>query len=152
MTRRTASELLRDWRASRSRRTFPVSSNRFVRVSAARLMDHFPRCVGLSQIIHNGVPPPQGKALTSSDSLGETDARSKTERPLQNPARHAYVEAVPPRDLRGGTGTSELRRHGLTALLVGQVSAKSWSPATAPWTAACPSPKSTTSPAPSKTA
>jgi hypothetical protein len=36
--------LLRDWRALRSRRTFPTSSKRFVRVNAARLMAS-PQCV-----------------------------------------------------------------------------------------------------------
>jgi len=35
ITRLTASELLRDWRALRSRCTFPTSSKRFVRVNAA---------------------------------------------------------------------------------------------------------------------
>ena len=41
MTIRTASELLRDWRASRSRRTFPVSSKRCVRINAVRCMNRF---------------------------------------------------------------------------------------------------------------
>src|SRR5207237_633063 len=44
ITRLTASELLRDWRALRSRCTFPTSSKRFVRVNAARPMVN-PRCV-----------------------------------------------------------------------------------------------------------
>jgi len=37
MTSRTASELLRDWRALRSRWTFPTSSKRLVRVKTALL-------------------------------------------------------------------------------------------------------------------
>lgn len=52
ITSRTASELLRDRSALRSRRTFLVSSKRFVRVSATRLMDDTLECVGLSEIIH----------------------------------------------------------------------------------------------------
>ena len=38
ITRRTASELLRDRRALRSRRTFPTSSKRLVRVNGILLM------------------------------------------------------------------------------------------------------------------
>src|ERR1700728_2902247 len=51
--RRTASELLRDWRALRRRRIFPVSSRRFVRVNAALLMPISFQCVVSLVIIHN---------------------------------------------------------------------------------------------------
>src|SRR6516165_1100842 len=52
ITSRTASELLRDWRALRSRWTFLTSSKRFVRVNAALLTDTL-QCVCSFEIIHN---------------------------------------------------------------------------------------------------
>ena len=66
MTIRTASELLRVRSALRSCRTFLVSSTRFVRVNAARLMDHSPKCVKLSTIIHNGIVPRKVKGWRPS--------------------------------------------------------------------------------------
>jgi hypothetical protein len=47
MTRRTASELLRDRRALRSRRIFPASSMRLVRVNAAPLTEISSVYIGL---------------------------------------------------------------------------------------------------------